>query len=148
MDLEKLAINDLKNRLKSAVFWNRQIITLNEEIETINYILEGTSTKELKFDNIQNEPDIRAMHRHRIHLYDKQAKLIKEVEKFEMYFKELEVVLNKIPKDIRDAIIRVYVFNENQEQVAREMFWERTTLLYNIDKCLSKSLRLSTLSVY
>jgi len=134
MNYKRLAINDFKNRMRSCVFWNRQIINLNQEIEDINYALEGTSAMKFNFDGIELEPDSKKLHKQRIALYDKQNILIKEIEKYENYFRELSEQFNQLSNEMQEIIFYVYVLEKKISTYATKKHMSDITLKRKIDE--------------
>lgn len=122
--------------MRSCSFWNRMIITLNQQIEDINYEIGGTGAMEFNFDGIETTPDDKRLHRRRIALYDKQNELIKEIEKYEAYFEELSNEFNQLSKEMQEIIFRVYVLNEKISDIALEKHISVRTLKRKIDSSI------------
>lgn len=139
--IEKEAINAFKNMLKASIFWNKYIISINDEIEQIFYILMNVSPVKLNFDNVSNIKDYKQIHEKRIYLYDKINELENEKEKYINYFKDLEVVFKYFDTDMKNIILKIYYLQERYSDVAKEVFMSTRKLKYEVDKSILFALK-------
>lgn len=132
--IEREVILSFKNTLKASVFWNKYIISLNEEIEQIIYILMNISPPNIDLNNVINLRDYEKVHLKRIELYDKINELEKEKEKYQNYFLDLEETFQYLNSDMKNIIIKIYYLQERYSDVSKEVYMSTRSLKYEVDK--------------
>lgn len=124
------------NDLKSARYWNRKIIEYNEqlvEVATKLYTIGSIDYSKPRTDYPSYAPPYALM--------DQEEKLIKKRSEAIQEINYLREILNELPKDIKKALIEMYVIGEKlHEDISAEIYLSRSSLYRAIDRCLSEVL--------
>lgn len=135
METEKMNPDKAKRLIRAVQDYKDDIANAKEELETIWYELSGV--KGVDFSKVRGT-DFNEFKKV-AHFQDKERDIrywTKMIETAESNLARVEHILEELPDDIREAVIRIYIQGETYETVAREIHFSISGLYARIEKAL------------
>lgn len=138
-EVTKADIKQFIRDVTSCGYYNRKIIALTNQLEDIHIQLVGVKSIAPKNYMIENKKPFSFQGINSL-IIDEE-KLILERDKYVKRIKEVRKTFDKIPLDVQNMMIELYICDYNHTRVAKKYNYARTSLYKLINKEIKKVLK-------
>lgn len=138
MEVTNADIKQFIRDVTSCGYYNRKIIDINNNLENIRNELVGVKSIAPKNYIIENKKTFSFQKLNS--LLTDEEKLIIERNKYQQRIMEVDNYFSKLPFEMQEIMINIYIVGFNHEKIARLYHYDRSTLYRNVNKEIKKIL--------
>ena len=138
MEITNADIKQFIRYVTSCGYYNRKIIGINNDLENIRNEMTGIKSLAPKNYVIENKRPFSLQKLNSL-IVDEE-KLIISRDYYQQRILEVDYYFSKLPLEIQEIMIKIYIVGMNHERTARIYHLDRSTLYRNINKEIKKIL--------
>lgn len=138
MEITNADIKQFIRDVTSCGYYNRKIISINNDLENIRSEMTGIKSIAPKNYIIENKK-LFSLQKLNSLIIDEE-KLIIARDNYQKRILEVDYYFSKLPLEIQEMMIKLYIVGMNHERTARIYHLDRSTLYRNINKEIKKIL--------
>ena len=138
MEVTNADIKQFIRDVTSCGYYNRKIISINNDLENIRSEMVGIKSIAPKNYIIENKKPFSLQKLNSL-IIDEE-KLIIARDNYQKRILEVDYYFSKLPFEIQEMMIKLYIVGMNHERTARIYHLDRSTLYRNINKEIKKIL--------
>lgn len=133
-------VEAFKKELSCYQYYLLKLKEIDDKI-ALNFY-EKTGVKGISYDKIPSHPSEEALANYRLTLIEQGDVLMEERQRIYNQIKHIEDVVNKLPKTLKSACIKIYVYGKSYQQVVNsgDVYWTDAGLFKAIERELDKLL--------